>query len=160
ERENALANLYTSRIGEARALRLARGNGYRALAWARLEQALRLDTPGRDPFALRQEAAACLGDFVGLGPIAWDFHDPPFLVSLAVHPRGKLAALGFTDGTISLRSLPDGTETARLRGHASGVFALAFTPQGDLLASGDDKGTVKLWQRRPEGVWTCTRALT
>ena len=68
ERARAVSHLYHSLVREARTLRLARVNGYRSQAWALLQQAGQLDTSDRDVEELRQEAAACLGDFVGLEP--------------------------------------------------------------------------------------------
>ena len=69
ERQQAVTNLYHARVEEAAALRRARGMGYRAQVFDRLQQALQLDTPDKDSDRLRQEAVACLGDFVGLEPI-------------------------------------------------------------------------------------------
>ena len=71
QRSQAVALLYRSLTGEARAIRQARGSGYRAEAWKRLEQALRLETPEEDLTELRREAGACLGDFVGLETTDW-----------------------------------------------------------------------------------------
>jgi WD40 repeat protein len=161
EREQAVTNLYHSLNGEARAIRLARSPGYRAEAWSRLEQALRLDTPARDVSALRQEAAASLGDFVGLEPTAWrDFTLGNMAVALDVHPDGAEAALGLTDGSVSLRDVASGREVAHLTGHSGGVFAVSYSASGHLLASGDDRGVVKVWTREPEGAWTCTRTIS
>ena len=64
----AVANLYESLVRESRAIRLARASGYRSDAWSRLEQAAGLNSPNRDVEALRHEAVACMGDFVGLEP--------------------------------------------------------------------------------------------
>src|SRR5262249_4944477 len=89
ERDQARTHLYPSLVGEARALRLARANGYRSQAWARLAEALQLETPVRDPVALRQEAVACMGDFVGLEPVTWPLSQPSvYDVALALHPAG------------------------------------------------------------------------
>jgi WD40 repeat protein len=160
EREKAVRHLYHSLIGEARALRLARRIGYRSQAWDRLRQALALDTSERNPLALRHEAAACLGDFVGLEPAIWtDFPEGVYAIDLAVPPEGGQVALALTDGTVSLRRLPGGAEIARLRGHRSGVFAVAFGPRGDLLLSGDDRGTIKVWKKKADRTWVCVRTL-
>ena len=42
-------------------------------------------------------------------------------------------------------SLPGGELLQTLSGHEGGVESLAVTPDGALLASGDDKGVVVLW---------------
>jgi WD40 repeat protein len=164
ERDKAQANLYQSLVGEARALRLARGPGYRAEAFGRLQRALALETPARDPYALRQEAIACLGDFVGLEPAVWSDVPPERLVvAQAVSPAGNEVALGMTnprgdEGIISLRDRVSGRETARLVGHNAGVFAVIYGAGGNLLVSADDKGSIKTWVRQAE-VWKCTRTL-
>jgi hypothetical protein len=40
-------------------------------------------------------------------------------------------------------------EVARLHGHASYVFSLAFSPDGATLASGSGDNTVRLWDTKP-----------
>ncbi len=156
EKANAEAHLYQALVGEARALRLARAGGYREEVWSRLRQARDLDTPARDLDELRREAAACLGDFVGLEPATWrDMPKEVYAVALALAPRGDVAALGLTDGSATLRRLADGAEVARLRGHAAGVFAVAYAPDGERLATADDKGTVKVWGRGAGHDWLC-----
>src|SRR5262249_12767485 len=69
EGHQAVTSLYHARVGQADALRRARGMGYRAQVFNLLQQALQLDTPDKDIDKLRAEAVACLGDFVGLEPI-------------------------------------------------------------------------------------------
>src|SRR5262249_2604107 len=66
QRDQAQSHLYDSLVGEARALRMARLDGYRRQVWDRLGRALQLATRDRDLGKLRREAVACLGDFVGL----------------------------------------------------------------------------------------------
>ena len=46
---------------------------------------------------------------------------------------------------IQLWDVASRKETATLRGHSHGVRSLAFSPDGDLLASGSSDSTVKLW---------------
>jgi WD40 repeat protein/serine/threonine protein kinase len=163
EREKAVRHLYHSLVGEARAVRLARQVGYRSGALNLLRQALALETPGRDRLALRQEAVACMGDFVGLEPVVWTEPEPHVCtIAVALPPQGSEVALGLTDeGSVSVRRLPGGSEIARLRGHhPSGVYAVVYGPRGDMLASGDDRGTIKVWRRKSARRWVCTRTLT
>src|SRR5205807_3101417 len=69
ERANAESRLYDSLLGEARATRAARRIGYRDKVFALVQRAKDLNLPQRDLNALRQEAVACMGDFVGLTPV-------------------------------------------------------------------------------------------
>jgi len=152
ERKNAVSNLYDSLMREARAIRLARRTGYRAVAWGRLQQAMQLDTPANDPESLRQEAAACLGDFVGDEPAVWaDLPEgKPWSGSLAFEPSSKFLALAFRNGVIQLRETATGRIVGELTGHQAGVFALSFSADGRTLASLDDAGVTRIW--RSEGL--------
>jgi WD40 repeat protein len=47
---------------------------------------------------------------------------------------------------------------AKLAGHEAVVSALAFSPNGELLASGDDDGRVRLW-KRGNNAWSFDREL-
>jgi WD40 repeat protein/tRNA A-37 threonylcarbamoyl transferase component Bud32 len=150
------AALYDSRVGEARAIRKTRENGYRPKVFNLLQQANRLKTPNRDPSELRQEAAACLGDFVGLEPTSWgEFPKPPF--SAALHPNGTVLALGSGDGTVQLRHIAAGALIARLTGHTAVVTNLAFRADGKELVSVDWTGHIKRWQANDTGRWTCSQ---
>ncbi len=48
-------------------------------------------------------------------------------------------------GELSLRATATGEVVARFVGHAAGVTAVALSPDGRRLASGDSDGSVKLW---------------
>jgi WD40 repeat protein len=54
-------------------------------------------------------------------------------------------ASGSVDKTIKLWGVSTGHERATLRGHSSGVFSVAFSPDGKQLASGSMDNSVKLW---------------
>jgi serine/threonine protein kinase len=118
QRAQADAHLYRSLIGEARAIREARGSAYRAEAWKRLEQALRLQTPEKDLTELRREAGACLGDFVGLEPTDWQAPAGAGFYACDLHPGGELLAIVLISQTTSevlLRNVVTGQEVGRLR---------------------------------------------
>jgi serine/threonine protein kinase/WD40 repeat protein len=150
-------NLYHALVGEARGLRLARINGFRDQAFTLLRRTLRIETPDRDVDALRQEAVACLGDFVGFVPR--DFPRLPAKVTaIAPHPRDDLMAIGLIDGTLLLCRQTTGTEVARLPGHLGEVTALAFGPDGETLVSGDKQGAIRVWDREADA-WRCRRPL-
>jgi WD40 repeat protein/serine/threonine protein kinase len=156
-RTEAVSNLYHSVVGEARAIRKARENSYRAKVFNRLKQALQLETPEKDLVELREEAAACLGDFVGLEPTIWDFPTATRIWSAALHPNGTQLALGLFDGTVLLRPIPRGEPIARLTGHRSAIAALGYRANGKELVSADWTGNIKLWQSNDKGTWNCTK---
>jgi serine/threonine protein kinase len=129
-------NLYYSLVGEAHAIRRERASGYLLKAFNLLQQALRLETPKKNLLELRQEAAACLGDFVGLEPTTWEDFPAP-MGSAALRPDGTLLAVGLADGTIQLRRVPTGERVERLVRHSSYVANLAFRADGKELVSAD-----------------------
>jgi WD40 repeat protein len=157
-RRAAEGNLYNSLVREARALRLAKGTGYRTQVWQRLEEALRLDTPRRDRDELRNEAVACMGDFRGLEPVVWDDF-PADIRIVAVDPTSTELAVALSDGTIRLRDLARGTERESLGGHEGEVDEVLFAPDGRLI-SGDRRGTILVRERGPDGAWAVRRRLT
>jgi serine/threonine protein kinase/WD40 repeat protein/Flp pilus assembly protein TadD len=141
ERQQAVTNLYHARVEEAAALRRARGMGYRREVFKRLQQALQLDTPDKDKDELRDEAVACLGDFVGLDPITWeDF--PARIQKIALTPDGDQMAIALQNGTIELRDVSTGALVARLRESA---IDLGMDPIDHCLVTAGSKGTIKRW---------------
>jgi WD40 repeat protein len=148
--------LYHSLVGEARALRQARGEGYREQAWRLLRQAGALSTPEKNVAELRQEAVACMGDFVGLEATTWDGFDAE-INAFTMHPGGDLFAIGLHDGTVLLRDRA-GRTVARLRREPSETVALAFDCAGRRLLSGHHSGAVQLWQAGPAG-WELARTV-
>jgi WD40 repeat protein/serine/threonine protein kinase len=152
------AALYDSLVGEAQAIRKARESGYRAKVFSRLKQAMQLATPKKNLLDLRQEAALCLGDFVGLEPTTWeDF--PEVIWCAALRPDGSLLAVGLDDGTVLLRRIPDGAQLARFTGHRSALANLAFRADGNELVSTDWSGEIRVWRVDDNGRWTCTKGL-
>src|SRR5262249_27963067 len=118
QRVAAHRSLYKSLVNEARETRLARQVGYRDRVFALLQQAKALDVPEKNLVDLKQEAIACMGDFVGLTPITLaDFptNISSVLTSSSLAPSGKLAAFGLTDGAIQLCELPSGRKFDQLR---------------------------------------------
>ncbi|MBI1914627.1 MAG: protein kinase [Planctomycetes bacterium] len=164
QHDQAVAHLYRSLVGEARAIRGARGSGYRTEAWKRLEEALRLETPEKDITQLRQEAAACLGDFVGLEPSVWDCPAGWRILALDLHPAGELLAVVLysraTSGSeLRIRNLATGQEVARLRAGRAPLVSVTFSPDGRKLFAGDTRGTVQAWEVNAGGLWVGTKAL-
>jgi WD40 repeat protein len=72
--------------------------------------------------------------------------------SLTVSPHGDLLAVGGAEGRVRLLDATTWREVRRFEGHRYPVRAIAFSPQGDLLATGDgdmgrdDVGEVKVWE--------------
>ena len=130
---NATASLYASLLGQARATRIARQVGYREEAFALLRQARDLDTPAKQIAALRLEAVASMGDFVGFRPrpIASSPATNRF-VGMQLSSDGRLLALRDANGGLQLLQLPAGSEVGRWPlGHP--VRDLAFGGAGDRL---------------------------
>jgi WD40 repeat protein len=142
ERQQAVTNLYHARVEEAAALRRARGMGYRTQVFNRLQQALQLETPDKDSNRLRQEAVACLGDFVGLEPITWqDF--PTGIQDVALTPDGEQMAIALNNGTVQLRSVRTGSVVAQRSEFAA---LLGMDPANRWLVTAGPFGTIKVWQ--------------
>jgi WD40 repeat protein len=57
---------------------------------------------------------------------------------------------GSTDTTIKLWSLKSGELLYTLTGHSGAMISLAFSPDGQMLASSSKDGTIQLWQLQPE----------
>ncbi|HKX32638.1 MAG TPA: WD40 repeat domain-containing protein [Blastocatellia bacterium] len=65
--------------------------------------------------------------------------------SVAVSPDGQTVAAGVSNGQIKLWRATDGAPLGSLTGHSEYVFALAFSANGTLLASGAADESVRLW---------------
>jgi hypothetical protein len=64
--------------------------------------------------------------------------------ALAWGPEGRLA-IGLSDNTIRIYDVTNNTELAHLAGHGNTVVQLAFSQDGNRLASASADGSVKVW---------------
>jgi WD40 repeat protein/serine/threonine protein kinase len=162
QREQADSHLYRSLIGEARAIRQARGSGFRTEAWKRLEQALQLETPEKDLTELRQEAAASLGDFVGLEPKVWNSPAGTDFSAFDLQPNGDLLALVSENQNTSevlIRNLVTGQEVARFQPGPGWLLSVKFASDGRKFFAGDSQGVVRVWEMNPAGEWVGCQSL-
>jgi WD40 repeat protein len=73
------------------------------------------------------------------------FRAPAGTCRAAFAPDGRTVALGQRDGTLGLHDAVTSKELRRLKGHPGGVVALAFSPDGTILASlGSTDNTIRL----------------
>lgn len=66
------------------------------------------------------------------------------VLSIACHARQKTVASGAENGVIQMWPLAGGKPLWRLAGHAEGVTALVFSPDGHYLASGSSDKSIRL----------------
>jgi hypothetical protein len=71
----------------------------------------------------------------------------PLVRSLAIRADGRLLAIG-VDGKVGVLDTRTGRELACWEAHEGRVTALAFSPDGQTLVSGNSQGVVKAWDLR------------
>jgi WD40 repeat protein len=65
---------------------------------------------------------------------------------MQISPNSKLLALGGRDEAVEIIDLSTGASVRRLKGHGGGVWSLAFSSDGRLLASGADDQELRIWE--------------
>jgi WD40 repeat protein len=93
---------------------------------------------GADRVVRRWEAAT--------GKLLGAFPAPPRTTQAAFSKDGRLVALANADNTIRIHDVATGKELHKLQGHANGTVALAFAPDGKILAScGSSDNSIRLY---------------
>jgi len=64
--------------------------------------------------------------------------------SVAMHPQGRRLVIAGGDRA-TVVDLSGGAEVATMVGHGSGIFAVAYSPDGSRIATGHEDGTVLVW---------------
>lgn len=84
------------------------------------------------------------------GEVLASFDEPNFVHSLAISDDGTVVT-GYVDGTISVRSVPDGdgaVSTTTLTAHSREVTSIGMAPDGRFVSAGGD-GRLSFWS--PDG---------
>ncbi len=145
-RHRAESEAYRALFSETQALRFGRRPGWRGRALANLAALARSDVPERDLAALRQEAVLCLAEADAVAAADFSFDESVF--GLAVSDDGALLGVRTSDlvevldaasresrGRFPTPSCTKGeAPVPELRGGASPLLPLAFSPDGSLLA--------------------------
>jgi len=71
--------------------------------------------------------------------------------AVALSTDETLVASGMHKGRVVVRQIPDGKVVADLNAHTDRVTSIAFSHDGQLLATGSRDKRVRLWQRSPRG---------
>jgi serine/threonine protein kinase/WD40 repeat protein/tetratricopeptide (TPR) repeat protein len=145
--------------GRAEAVRMARPPGYRRRVWADLREAITLPARGGSADSVRATLLACLGDPIGLDPVgdpaAVRRREPPELPAgfgkgarkaskrapIAVSSDGGLVATIGRAGRVTVHNRK-GTLLREEVCPLGGVYDLAFSADGKLLAAGCEQGFV------------------
>jgi WD40 repeat protein len=95
--------------------------------------------------SIARDGTGFLWDYAN-GEVERSWIGPSAQQSVGVHVGAGLIATGDTDGQIYLTDLTRGKILGRLDSGGAAITALAFNSPGDLLASGNLNGAVRLWQ--------------
>jgi WD40 repeat protein len=124
---------------------VARKPGFRDKVFALLARAKALHVPEKDMSYLRQEAVACLGDFVGLTPTSFTNFSTK-IVNDYLDPAGNVAGFEFPDGSIQLRQMPSGAELAFFNLTNEFLQDFCFNSKGNFIAlCGSNSAALHSW---------------
>jgi WD40 repeat protein len=77
-----------------------------------------------------------------------DREHPGLGACVAISPDSSTLAVAGARGLVSFWGLPATAEVGRLIWEGGWLFSLAFSPDGQFLATGDSQGAVRLWPWR------------
>lgn len=83
---------------------------------------------------------------VGTGAELQVFRGTGRVGTVAIDPASQWLATGGANNTAQWWDLTTGQRLAQLQGHEAEVTAAAFHPELALLATGDDRGEIRLWE--------------
>ena len=95
--------------------------------------------------SIARDGTGFLWDYAN-GEVERSWVGPSAQQSVGVHVGAGLIATGDSDGQVFLTDLTRGELLNRLDSGRAAITALAFNSPGDLLASGNLNGAVRLWQ--------------
>ncbi|HEY0945801.1 MAG TPA: protein kinase [Opitutaceae bacterium] len=75
----------------------------------------------------------------------------PDLLTVATSSNGRFVALGTSTGVVELWDRANGRVVVRDKAHSAPVWAIAFAPGAERLATGDRDGEVLLWEVNTSG---------
>ena len=104
---------------------------------------------GDEPMDEGDDDAGSLGD-----EIFWEdnsiqqftSHEGP-VYTITVHPTAPVATSGGGDDSGYIWDVTNGETIAKLTGHSDSVTATAFSPDGEMVATGGMDGRVRVWRR-------------
>jgi WD40 repeat protein/formylglycine-generating enzyme required for sulfatase activity/serine/threonine protein kinase len=82
----------------------------------------------------------------GSGKVKTISKPTPQINCTAFNKNAKFVARGFNDGSIKLLKASDLSEFSAIRIHDSSLIDICYYEDGKLIASGDKKGIIKIWE--------------